>query len=174
MTNHTLPAPPTVTPEPVVPQVWCVDIVPDDDYDSYPELDQVFATKDAADAYAAQVIAPREARVYPMPLLSETPRLVTNYRLMVSLYPRRRESGLFANHHIGPHYDPANQTPDITQFTDAEMTGRDTLDPAVVTVHPETSHGLVLVEVVGTDKDAVHAAFVKTYLDAERGTGATA
>lgn len=153
-----------------VPQVWCVDVLTVDDYDSYPELDAVFTSKDTADAYADQVIAPRTARVYPMPLWSETPRLITNYRHMVSL-PARRETGLFANHHTGPRYDPANEIADVTQFTHAEMTARDTLEPVVVTVGPVAPNDLRLVEVVGTDKDAVHAAYVKAYLDVERGTG---
>lgn len=166
---------PTTTTTPAttapLPQVWCVDVQTDDDYDSYPELDRVFTTKDAADAYAAQIIAPAAATVYPMALFDQTPTVITNYRHLVSTVAgsARASDSLFANHRTGYRYDPATARADVRQFIEAEMGDQDTLDPVTVTIHPEASNGLTLIEVAGTDRDAVNAAFVAAFHDVENG-----
>lgn len=148
--------------QPDAPQVYVVEVLPDDDHDSRWEMGQVFDNRTAADEYAAGFVAPRQARVYPMPVLSSAPATVTVYRLTSSL-PNGPASPMWGFTPV--FFDPAAEEPDVEQVdaTDPDFARLSQVAPVTVSVEPFEGANATVITVAGTDRSAVRAGFAQAY-----------
>lgn len=153
MTNDSVPGP--------LPQVYLVEILPDDDVESQFEPAHLFTDQAVADAYAASIVAPAQARVTPMPVRTTAPAVVTIYSFTQgqNTDPRTVEHGWERN------YDPATETLDVETVDETDPRYEDLTGTPPVTVQVQEYPDLhsTVVKVHGTDPDAVLAEYARTF-----------